>query len=129
MTEQKNIQVVQQLLTALRRGDIPGVLDKLADEVQWRAWGPAESALGLETLYGKAQVRKFLAELKDRDFQEFEPQEFVAQGEQVMVLGQASQPIQRNSQITPLDWVMVFELDGNKIVRYQYCDDAVVAIK
>ena len=129
MTVQKNIQVVQQLLIALRRGDIPGVLDKLADDVQWRAWGPAERPPGLETLYGKVQVGKFLAELKDRDFQEFEPQEFVAQGEQVMVLGQASQPIQRNSQIVPLDWVMVFELDGNKIVRYQYCDDAVVAIE
>ena len=69
---------------------------------------------------------KFLAELKD---QEFEPQEFVAQGEQVMVLGQAKQPSRSNSQIAPLDWVMVFELYGNKIVRYQYCDDAVVAIE
>jgi hypothetical protein len=101
----------------------------LADDVQWRAWGPAERAPGLETLYGKAQVGKFLAELKNREYQEFEPQEFVAQGEQVMVLGQANQPIRSNSQIAPLDWVMVFELDGNKIVRYQYCDDIVVALE
>ena len=48
MTEQKNIQVVQQLLADLRRGDIAQVLDKLADEVQWRAWGPAERAPHLE---------------------------------------------------------------------------------
>ena len=126
MTEQKNIRIVQQLLATLRRGDIPGVLDKLADEVQWRAWGPGERLPNLETLYGKTQVGEFLAELKS---QEFEPQEFVAQGNQVMVLGQANQLSRSHSQAAPLDWVMVFELDGNKIVRYQYCDDVVVALE
>ena len=128
MVEQKNIQVVQQLLADLRRGDIAGVLDKLADDVRWRAWRPAQRLPGLETLCGKAQVGKFLAELNGQEFQEFEPQEFVIQGEQVMVLGQADQPSRRNSQTTRLDWVMVFELYRGKIVHYQYCDDTVVTV-
>jgi uncharacterized protein len=128
MEKQKNIQVVQQLLADLRRGDIAEVLDKLADDVQWRAWSPGERLSGLETLCGKAQVGKFLAELKSREFQEFEPQEFVTQGEQVMVLGQANQPSRSNSQTIRLDWVMVFELYRGKIVHYQYCDDTIVTV-
>jgi ketosteroid isomerase-like protein len=127
MTEQKNIHIVQQLLAALRRGDIPGVLDKLADDVQWRAWGPAERLPSLEPLYGKVQVGKFLAELEGREFQRIEPQEFVVQGEQVLVLGQANYPSRSKGQPTRLDWVMVFELCNNKIVSYQYCDDTLVA--
>lgn len=130
MAEQKNIHIVQQLLAALRQGDIPGVLDKLADDVRWRAWGLVERLPDLETLYGKGQVAEFLAKLNSVwQFQEFEPQEFVAQGEQVLVLGQANQTSRSKDQPNRLDWVMVFRLYQGKIIYYQYCDDAVVAIE
>src|SRR5262245_53052135 len=111
MAEQENIQVVQQALAALKQGRISAVLEKLTDDIQWRAFGLVESLPGIAVLYGKEQVGQFLARLSRTGvFQKFAPQEFMAEGERVLVWGQSEEAGQVEGRATWFDWVMVFGL-------------------
>jgi hypothetical protein len=40
MSDQANVGVVQQGYEALGRGDIPALLDLMADDVEWTLQGP-----------------------------------------------------------------------------------------
>src|SRR5215470_1360212 len=110
MEIQKNIGVVQQALADLRQGNILGVLEKLTDDICWHAFGLSESLPGSNIFYGKEQVKQFLTRLSRLgEFQRFEPQEFMAKGEQVVVLGQAEKPAAAGRGTHRLDWSMIFE--------------------
>jgi ketosteroid isomerase-like protein len=127
MAEQENIQIVQQALAALRQGQVSAVLEKLADDIQWRAFGLIDRLPGIDTFCGKEQVGQFLAKLsRSGTLQKFEPQEFMAQRDQVAVWGQSEQIGPVVGRVIHFDWVMVFRLYNGKIVDHQYCDDAIV---
>jgi ketosteroid isomerase-like protein len=57
------------------------------------------------------------------DFQKFEPQEYIAQRDRVVVLGQSEETLKANGRVVKPDWVMVFRLRDGKIADYQYLDD------
>ena len=41
MSDRTNVDVVQRLYEAVGRGDIPALLDLLADDVEWSLQGPS----------------------------------------------------------------------------------------
>ena len=128
MNEQDNTRVVQDLFAAFGRGDVPGVLDKLTDDVEWRLAGPTEvTYAGVRR--GRDQVAEVLKLLaQSSEFEHFEPQEFIAQGEKVVVLGHERQRVKATGQVVDNDWAMVFTLREGKIAKFRnYEDTAAVA--
>jgi ketosteroid isomerase-like protein len=124
MTEQDNVQVVQQAFAAFGRGDIPAVLNMLTEDIEWRAPGPSDIVPWAGTFRGQAQVGQFFMALGTTvDFQKFEPQEYIAQRDRVVVLGQSEETLKANGRVVKPDWVMVFRLRDGKIADYQYLDD------
>jgi len=87
MSEQTNVAVVQQAYEAFGRGDIPGVLDHLTDDVVWALQGPTTIPFaGVHR--GREGIAEFFSLVGEAlEYEQFEPREFVAQGDTVVVLG------------------------------------------
>ncbi len=125
MSEQGNIRVVREMFAAFARGDAQAVLDTLADEVEWRLAGPTQvTYAGIRR--GKDKVADFFKVIAEAsEFEQFEAEEFLAQGDKVVALGHERQRIKSTGQVVENDWAMVFTVRDGKIARYRnYVDTA-----
>ena len=87
MSEQTNADVVRQAYEAFGSGDIPAMLGMLTDDVEFTMQGPAVIPWA-GTYRGRGGVAEFFSLLDENlEFERFEPREFVAQGDTVVVLG------------------------------------------
>src|SRR5262245_23519469 len=89
MTEAQNRQVVQGAYAAFGRGDIPGVLGALDDNILWKPVTGATKQVPISgERRGKPQVKEFFDLVaKHIHFSRFEPKEFIAEGDHVVTLG------------------------------------------
>src|SRR3954471_19847961 len=118
MGEHENERVVQEMYAAFARGDIPAVLDKLADDIEWRIAGPSELPYaGLHR--GRDEVAKFFEAFgKTSEFEVFEAQEYFAQGDKVVVLGHERQRVRATGQVVETEWAMVFVVRDRLIRKF-----------
>jgi ketosteroid isomerase-like protein len=117
--EQANVRVVEGMFASLQRGDIPGVLDRLSDDIEWRIAGPSELPYaGVHR--GRDEVANFFETFgREADFEVFEPREYIAKGEKVVVLGHERQRIKASGRIVETDWAMVFAPRDGRIARFR----------
>src|SRR5262249_55210716 len=107
------------------QGDIPGALILLADEVEWHVAGPSEILPWAGRRFGREEVARFLTILPEfLDIQQFEPKEFIAQGDKVVVLGRQLARVKANNRACETDWAMVFTLRNGKISRLREFNDS-----
>ena len=126
MSEQANVQAVQEAYAAFKRGDIQTILDSLTEDVEWIA--PAvEPVAG--TYHGPDEVAAFFQQVQEiSEFSSFEPREYVAQGDRVIALGSYKATARITKKVYECDWAMSFTLRGGKISRFQeFTDTAVLA--
>ncbi len=125
MHEARNAKTVQDAYAAFGRGDIKGVLDTLDDQVTWKpitGAGPQVPHAGER--HGKDQVTEFFAILgRSLTFERFEPRDFIAQGDRVVVLG-SYRGRSRNGKTFESEWAMVFTLRNGKVVYFQEFTDS-----
>ena len=127
MSEQRNVQVVQEAYAAFGRGDVEGILATL-DPRQLR-W---DAVKGLEGIAPHAGLRTSLDGVRDfftklagtLEFQKFEPREFIAQGDAVVVLGYYDGTVKSTGARFGCDWVMVFKLKDGRIQSFQEWTDS-----
>ena len=128
MNEQENVQVVQEMFAAFGRGDSAGVLDRLSDDIEWRIAGPSELPYaGIHR--GRDEVAKFFQTFGQvAEFEVFEPQEYFAKGDKVVVLGHERQRVRTTGQVVETEWAMVFVLRDRRIAKFHnYVDTHAVA--
>ena len=119
MNEQTNLDVVRKGYDAFGRGDIPGLLRLLHDEVSWTTPGPAElPTAGNRT--GHEGVREFFTTLtRVVEILRFEPKEFIAQGDKVIVIGDDTTRVHGTGNSIEFRWVHIFELRDAKVARFE----------
>jgi hypothetical protein len=80
-----HVATVQAIYAAFGAGDVPAILAHLAPDVEWEHdwYGPRHPLY--RDRRGVAEVPGFFAALADWDFLRFEPQAFLAGGNQVAV--------------------------------------------
>jgi uncharacterized protein len=123
----ENVRTVRRLYACFfGQGDIPGALRLLTDDVEWWVAGPGEILPWAGTRRGREQMGRFLAAFPETlEIQAFEPGEFVAKGETVVVLGWERARVKPTGRLCETEWVMVFTLRDGKIARFrQYHDTA-----
>ena len=128
MSEQQNIQTVKSAYAAFKRGDIQGVLNTLTDEVEWHT--PGEGLIPQAGVHhGKDAVARFFQTVgQTMDFASFDPQTFVAQGDNVVATGRYDGTVKTTNRHFEAEWAMVFTFKGSKVVRFQeYTDTAAIA--
>ena len=118
-----NVDVVQETYEAVGRGDIPALLDLLTDDVEWTFQGPSSIPFA-GTRRGREGVAEFFSLVGETlEFLQFEPREFVAQGDTVVVLGFERNLIKPTGRTFDQEWAHVYTLKDGKIVRFQALED------
>ena len=124
--ETHNTQVVKDAYAAFQRGDVAGVLAIVDDNVEWQAVIGTEGVLphaGMKR--GKAAVQDFFRVLGETaEFQTFEPREFIAQGDQVAVVGHYKGRVKTTGKSYDSGWVMIFTIRNGKVVRFREYTDS-----
>jgi ketosteroid isomerase-like protein len=129
MGEAQNVTVVQNAYAAFGRGDIATLLSYMSDDIQWRpVIGTAKHVPFSGERKGKAAVGEFFKQVAEsEDFQQFEPREFVAQGDTVVALGHYRGAVKRTGRTFDSDFVMVFTLRDGKVVAFrEFTDSAAI---
>jgi ketosteroid isomerase-like protein len=119
--------VVKEGYAAFGRGDIAGLLALMADDVEWTSPGTGLPMSG--TYRGVEGVGKFFQKLiADFEILDFQPREFVADGERVLVIGAESVKVRATNRIANLEWVMSFTVRNGKVVNFsEYTDTKAIA--
>jgi ketosteroid isomerase-like protein len=81
-----NLQTTQQIYEAFGRGDIPAILGKLADDVEWEYGINAPGVPWLERRRGREGAGAFFASLGGLDIQRFAVKNFLDGGKLVIAL-------------------------------------------
>lgn len=86
-----NLQIIQDVYAAFGRGDVPGVLDRLSDDVHSSTPGPPAVIPYAGEKIGHDQVAGYFRAFGSAvETTSFEPQHFFADGDMVMVLGHST---------------------------------------
>ena len=128
MSEQTNIELVQRAYGAFGRGDIPGVLETMSDDVDWNIPGPA----GIPTIgrrSGRSAVAEFFQTLGEAQTNEaFEPRKFFASEDMVIVLGHYRWKVNSTGRSVDCDWVHAFTVTNGKVSSFkEFTDTAAFA--
>ena len=128
MSEQENTAIAQQAYNNFNTGNIQGLLDQLSDDVTWQL--PEVEGVPLAgKRTGRDAVGEFFATVaRDQEVLEFEPREFVAQGDKVVSLGHYKWRVKETGREFASDFVHIFTVRNGKIVAFrEHFDSAVVA--
>lgn len=122
-----NLDVVRRGYDAFGRGDINALLELFDEQIHWVTPGPPELATSGQRT-GRQAVAEFFASVnKVFDIQRFEPREFIAQGDHIVVLGDETAGVRATGKMLELDWVHVFTMRNGKVVAFQeFFDTAAV---
>lgn len=125
MNEQQNVEVVRRGYDAFGRGDLQTLLSLFDDNIEWVSPGPPEVPTS-GTRRGKQQVAEFFRHVGEMfEFERFEPKTFIAQGDQVVVLGEDKSRFKATGAVMNGEWAHAFTLRNGKVVRFQeYLDTA-----
>ena len=119
MSEQQNLEVVRRLYDAFGRGDLEEMLAALDPDVSWRTPGaPDLPTAGLRQ--GIPAVREFFGLLLNTfDIADFQPQDFLAADDKVVVLGTSREGPKGSGRLVNLRWVHVFTFRNGRIVAFE----------
>ena len=129
MQEAQNTKMIQDMYAAFGRGDTQGVLSHIDEQVVWRpVMGTASYVPTAGERRGKPAVTEFFKILGETvAFQEFQPKQFVAQGDTVVALGSYTATAKSTGRQFRSEWTMVFTLKNGKVVEFkEYADSAAI---
>lgn len=125
MDTQQNKQLVMQGYRLFQSGEIRQLMELYHDWAECH--GPESEFIQFAgSFHGKAGIGQFFARL-DAAVQavRFEPQQFIAEGDTVVVSGTATWMAKQTGRSYDSPWVHVFTLRDGKVARFQsYYDTA-----
>jgi ketosteroid isomerase-like protein len=124
MSTQENLTVVHGIYAAFGQGNIPAILNVLADDVVFYEPPGGEPPFS-GSYHGRDGAATFFQNMIAAvDILMLEPQEFVAQGDTVVVLGHYRFRPKTTGIAYDTDWAMVWQFRAGKIIKFQIHDDS-----
>lgn len=125
---QDNVQLVQQIYAAIGRGDVPAVIDMMADDIEIHVPGPSEIPFA-GTYRGHEGVGQYFHAIgTNTDILQFEPRDFIAQDDQVVVVGDERLRSKSTDRSWETGWAMVWTVrDGKVAVLREFHQTAAIA--
>lgn len=118
MSKDKPVEIVQAAYAAFGRGDIPGLLEYLCDDIEWTLDGCTGDAY-MRTARGKDDVMQWFAQVAALDgIQVFEPRQFLAGPDHVTVLGWERTQALPKGGVFESNWVHVWQLREGRVARF-----------
>src|SRR5579862_3494842 len=113
-----NVETVQGLYAAFGRGDLPGILAMLADDVVWESEGPAIISFS-GTRRGKTETAGFFEALgADHLNPQLTITDYVASGDTVMTLGRYAATMKATGKKFDSPIAHYWKFRDGKVVRY-----------
>jgi len=124
MSEQ-NKEIVNQAYSNFKTGNINGLLDLMADDVNWTL-PQMEGVPFAGTRAGRDAVAEFFQSVNStQESLRFEPRELIAEGDKVVALGSYQWRVKANSREFGGDFAHVFTIRDGKVVAFnEYMDTA-----
>jgi ketosteroid isomerase-like protein len=120
-------EIAKQAYAAFASGNIPALLEMLADDVEWRFLASHETGTPYGgTFKGRQQVAGFFTKLAETtEILEFEPREFLEGADHVTTIGRSKGRALPDGKIHDTEWVQVCVLDSNsRISRWFGTEDS-----
>lgn len=117
MSKADNVALVKRAYKAFQKGDIKGVLRTMAKDIEYDSpviegqpfSGPA---------HGKKEVEAFFQAFGEHEeVLEFEPQEFIAEGKQVVAIIRYRGRVKATGEIAETPLMHVFTIQDGKVTR------------
>jgi ketosteroid isomerase-like protein len=125
--EQENRRIIEEVYSAFGHGDLPFILNVLADDVVWQHPRPEDIPWGGKRR-GPEEVAQFFAAIAERlEVERFTPERFVVRDDRVIVFGHERMRMRSTGRVCEQDWVHAFRLRAGKIVEFrEYTDTAAI---
>ena len=81
-----NVDTVQEIYEAFGQGDVPAIIEKLDENVDWDTESSVEGVPWMQPRRGKAEIPSFFESLSALTITRFEPHTFFENGDTVFVL-------------------------------------------
>jgi ketosteroid isomerase-like protein len=131
MSEARNTQLVKDAYAAFQKGDIRTILDMLDENVEWHGVIGTEGVLPQAgRRRGRAAVAEFFRQVAESTtFEAFEPREFIAQGDQVCVVGSYKGIANTTGEAYATDWVMIFRVRDGRLASFREFTDSAQLVR
>ncbi len=125
MNEQENTKLVQKTYELFKSGDIETLLNMYSDDISWETPKVENSPFGGK-ISGRDKVADFFTRVDEHEeFSVFEPTEFIAQGDKVVVLGHSTARVKSTNKELTLEFVHIVTVADGKITGfYEFFDTA-----
>lgn len=127
MDTKQNKQLVMQAYQFYKDKNISGILSLNHDDIEWVS--PESDYIPYAgSFHGKDQVAQFFSKLEQTtEALKFEPQNFIAEGDKVVVTGVSSWRVKATGLTFDNPWVHVFTLRDGKIARLEQYNHSAAA--
>jgi hypothetical protein len=113
-----HVDVVQRIYEAFGRGDVPVILEHLAEDVEWEYGANSTDVPWLQPRRGRAEVGQFFASLAGLDIRKFQPKTLLAAGDTVVALIDLEATVRATSrQVVEEDEVHVWHFGADGRIR------------
>ena len=130
MNEEESVESVKQGFAALGKGDIKTLLDGFTEDIEIHQPGPEDIIPFAGTYRGQEQAAQFFKTVGEtQEFKQFEPREFIAQGNKVAVIGYEETQVRSTGHLYELDWVIVFTFRDDKVASIHIYEDTTGKVK
>jgi ketosteroid isomerase-like protein len=127
MSERVNTDIVQSGYEKFGSGDIEGLLQLFAENILWQV-PEVENAPFTGVRRGLDETANFFKQLSENEtFTRFEPLEFIAQNDKVVVLGEMAATVTSTGRNYESQWVHIFTVRDGKIEEFQEFFDTAAA--
>ncbi|MDO6388595.1 nuclear transport factor 2 family protein [Pontibacter sp. BT731] len=110
--------VVEKMFAAFSVGNVEEFVETVSNDTVWIYHGTQVIPKGIYE--GKEGARRFInGILKGTEIISFEPQQYIVEGNNVVVLGQEHQRVRRSGKELKQKWVQVYTVENNLISRME----------
>lgn len=110
--------VVEEMFTAFASGDVEKFVATVSDDTVWIYHGTQIIPAGV--FESKEGVRKFFTNIIERtEIINFEPQQYIVEGNVVVVLGEEHQKVKRSGRELKQKWVQIYTIENELIVKME----------
>jgi ketosteroid isomerase-like protein len=117
-----NLTTVQEIYAAFGKGDVPAILDHLADSVEWEYGAGTAEIPWLKKRHGRAGAAEFFASLSALEIHTFIPKRFLEGPDLVVVLLELEASVKSTGKrIVEEDEVHIWYFDDkNRVTRFRH---------
>jgi ketosteroid isomerase-like protein len=127
MSEQDNINLVKTIYSDFKSGNIQGLLDKLEPNISWELPEMANVPFGGKR-NGRDAVAEFFALVgTSQETLRFEPIDFIAKDDRVVVLGTYEWRVLENGRTFSGNWAHVFTIHNGIVTDFLEFTDTAAA--